>query len=238
MRLTEKHKNLNRHNSHLIKLVPRFHPPYSVFISYPDEDESFMETINAFLTFMDVTCHVAKHQRDAGEELWDKISPMINDSTRVLLLYTHFAPNSDWMRREITIARTFRKKFIPVKEKDVELPGPVRGEDREYIPFKRDNFIFTLKEICRQVYEYRNRTPHVFRFTTNNRDTGRKLIVTPWTGQAYWTDAIVDRLVETGKVEMTTIDIHPWRTNNHFTWAQMQGLELVNRPPRPEELGF
>jgi len=221
-------------------MEPMFQPPYSVFISYSDEDKNYKDVTLAFLTFMDVTCNVAEHQRTAGEELWDKIGEMIKSSTRVLLLYTRFAPTSNWIKREIAIARTLRKKFIPVKEEDVELPAHVRGEDREYIPFKRRDFIFTLEKICRQVCDYRNGTPHVFHFTTNKRarSTGRKLIVTPWTNQAYWTDAYVDRLVETGVVQETEIDITPWSSNIFFTWAEMQGLKIVNRPPKPKELGF
>lgn len=215
-----------------------FHPPYSVFISYPDEDKYYKDVVRTFLRLMDVTCNVAEHQRKAGEELWDKISAMINSSTRVLLIYTRSAPNSDWIRREIAIARTFRKKFIPVKEEDVELPAPVRGEDREYVSFKRNDFIFTLGEICCQVYNYRNRTPHVFHFTTRGRDMGKKLIVTPWTNQAYWTDAYVDSLVEKGVVQITKIDFTRWLPDTFSTWPGMQGLEIVNRPPRPEELGF
>ena len=215
-----------------------FHPPYSVFISYPDEDKYYKDVIWKFLALMDVECYVAEHQKDAGEEIWDKISPMINCSTKVLLLYTRYSPSSEWMKREIAITRTFKRKFIPVKEADVELPRPVRGEDREYIPFERDNFIFTLSKICHQIYDYRNRTPIVFGFTTNGKDTGRALIVTPWTNQAYWVDSYVERLVNTGKVQKTVIDIHPWLGNSFFTWARMQGLEVVGRPPSLDELGL
>lgn len=187
---------------------------------------------------MDVTCHVAKHQKEAGEELWDKISQMINASARVLLLYTHYAPSSTWIKREIAIARTFKKRFIPVKEEGVELPGPVRGEDREYIQFKRDDFISTLWAICRQVYDYRDRTPHVFHFTNVGKATGKKLIVTPWTNQAFWTDAYVDSLVKRRVVQESEIDFIGWSPTIFSTWPAMQGLQLVSRPPRPDELGF
>ena len=105
-------------------MLSHFHPPYSIFISYPDEDEPFMKTTNAFLTLMDVVCHVAKHQRDAGEELWDKISTMVNYSTRVLLLYTRFAPSSDWIRREITISEHLERNSSPLKKKASNFPAP------------------------------------------------------------------------------------------------------------------
>ena len=222
----------------MVKLCPLFHPPYSVFISYPDENEYHKDVILAFLNFMDVTCYVAKHQKEAGEELWDKISSEIKASTRILLLYTHFATSSKWIEREIAIARTFKKRFIPVKEEDVELPDPVRGEDREYIPFKKDDFISTLVRICHQVYDYRDRTPHVFRFTNRGRSTGMKLIVTPWTNQAFWTDAYVDSLVERGVVQESKIDFIGWSRATFSTWPAMQGLELLGRPARPDDLGF
>ena len=218
-----------------------FHPPYSVFISYPDEDKYHKDVIYNVLVLMDIECLVAEHQKNAGEELWDKISSMINFSTRVLLLYTCYAPNSEWMRREIAIARTFQKRFIPVKENGVALPAPVRGEDREHIPFKREDFVYTLQRICQQVYDYRDKTPHVFRFVAEDgREFDRRLFVIPWKKKAFWNNAYVDRLVEKGTIPMSTIAFTGKSRNSRdiATWASMQGLTFVNREPKPNELGL
>lgn len=218
-----------------------FHPPYSVFISFPDEDKYYKDTLLNFLACMDIDCFVAEHQKSAGEELWDKISSMIKVSTRVLLLYTRHSPNSEWMRREITIARTFQKRFIPVRENGVELPAAVRGEDREYIPFKRDDFAYTLQIICQQVYDYRDRTPHVFRFITEDeQEFGRRLFVIPWAKKAYWTNGSVDRLVEKGEIPISTI-VFTGRSRNlrHIEiWALTHDLAFINRAPKPDELGL
>jgi len=187
---------------------------------------------------MDITCYVAEHQPRAGEEIWDKITPMIQPSSRVLLLYTRFAPDSDWIKNEIRIARTFKKKFIPVKEDDIDLPPPVKGGDKEYITFDRNRFIDTLWKICDQVREYRDKIPHVFHFTVNHGATNKKLIVTPWNGVAYWTDSYVDSLVTGGQVQETEIDFACWEPLFFSQWPAMHGLYLINRPPKPHELGF
>ena len=218
-----------------------FHPPYSVFISYPDEDKYYKNVIYNLLVLMDIECLVAEHQKNAGEELWDKISSMIKYSTRVLLLYTSYAPNSEWMKREIAIARTLRKKFIPVKENDVVLPSPVRGEDREYIPFKREDFVYTLQRICQQIYDYREKTPHVFRFVAEDeREFDRRLFVIPWAKKAYWGNTSVDTLVEKGTIPLSTITFSGKSRNirDIATWASMRGLTFVNREPKPNELGL
>jgi hypothetical protein len=123
-----------------------------------------------------------------------------------------------------------------VKEENVELPNVVKGEDREYIKFERNDFVHTLSETSWQVYDYRNRTPHVFHFTQNGQSTGKKQIVTPWNNLAYWTDSNVDRLVEKKTVQMTEIDFAIFAVEAFSHWPLMNGLTLINRPPTPDEL--
>lgn len=218
-----------------------YHPPYSVFISYPDEDKYYKDTLCNFLAYMDIECLVAEHQKSAGEEIWDKIIPMIRFSTRVLLLYTTKAPKSEWMKREITIARTFQKRFIPVKEDGVALPSAVKGEDREYIPFNREDFAYTVQKICQQVYVYRDRTPHVFRFVTEDeREFDRKILALPWAKKAFWSNAYVDELVQKGIIPTSTIIFigKPRRNIEIVTWISMHDFAFFNREAKPNELGL
>jgi hypothetical protein len=185
---------------------------------------------------MDIECLVAKHQKEAGEELWDKISPMIEKSTRVLVLYTCYAPQSKWMEREMHIARTFKKKFIPVKEDNVELPSVLKGEDREYIPFRRNDPITSLSEICHDVYERRLKTPHVVIFVRYQNPTGQRLLVFLKTRKAYWMNDYWDDQVTKGKIQASYIEL-PYNCDQS-TWAQMVGLEIISGAPKPEELGL
>lgn len=213
--------------------------PFSVFISFPDEDEWYMERIRCLLKLMDIECLVAKHVKQAGEELWDKISKMINASTCVMVLYTHCAPASKWVEREIHIARTYKKKFIPIKEEGVQLPTPLRGEEREYILFRRNEPIVMLEEIGHNLYYRRLKTPHAIYFTRRNKRTNQRLIVVLKTRKAYYMGDYTDALVRTGKVQYSYVELprHPYDCEQS-TWTDMFGLELVRREPKPEELGF
>ena len=213
--------------------------PFSVFISFPDEDEWYMERIRCLLNLMDIECLVAKHVKQAGEELWDKISKMIKASTCVMVLYTHYASASKWVEREIYIARTYKKKFIPIKEEGVQLPTLLRGEEREYILFRRNEPLVMLEEIGHNLYYRRLKTPHVIYFTRRNERTNQRLIVVLEARKAYYMGDYTEELVRTGKVQYSYVELprYPY-TCEQSTWTDMFGLELVRREPKPEELGF
>ena len=78
----------------------------------------------------------------------------------------------------------------------------------------------------------------MFHFAANQGATNKKLIVTPWNGMAYWTDSYVDSLVTGGEVQETEIDFARWDPVFFSQWPAMHGLYLINRPPKPHELGF
>ena len=217
-------------------LVKGMYLPFKIFISYPDDDVGFVGKIQFFLERMNIECLIAEHKKAAGEELWDKFNTMIKQATRVLVLYTQYAPQSKWMQREIHMARTHEKKFIPVKEETVALPSLLKGEDKEYIPFRRNDPLATLMEICDDVYEIRLRTPHVVIFTRNGRPTGQRLLTFLKTGRAYWMNDFWDQQVKRGRIQATEIEV-PYNLDQSM-WAWVFGLELVVQSPEPEELGF
>jgi len=94
---------------------------------------------------------IAEYKPDAGKDLWDKIQHMIEESYIVLVVLTASGIESEWVNREITIAKTLNKKFIPVVEPIVKerIPDPLRG--KEYIPFDNNNQIETLEKIAFQL---------------------------------------------------------------------------------------
>ena len=122
-----------------------------VFISHSERDSVFVEHVRRSLYLIDVECMIAEYKPDAGKDLWDKIQHMIEESYIVLVVLTASGIESEWVNREITIAKTLNKKFIPVVEPIVKerIPDPLRG--KEYIPFDNNNQIETLEKIAFQL---------------------------------------------------------------------------------------
>lgn len=94
---------------------------------------------------------MAEYSPEAGKELWDKVRDMIEKSYIVIPILTVNGIESEWVQREITIARTLNKKFIPIVEGIVKdrIPDPLKG--REYIPFSKEDNIETLEKIVFQL---------------------------------------------------------------------------------------
>ena len=126
-----------------------------VFISHSEKDNVFVEHIRRLLFLIDVDCLIAERKPRAGKELWDKIQRMIEDSYFVIPILTVNGIESDWVQKEITIAKTLKKKFIPVVDRVIKenLPDPLKG--KEFIPYETDALIDTLEKIVFQVREYK-----------------------------------------------------------------------------------
>jgi len=60
---------------------------------------------------------------------------------------------SEWVRKEITMAKTLGKKFIPVVQNVAksEIPEPLKG--KEYIPYNIDDPTETIMKIALQLRE-------------------------------------------------------------------------------------
>lgn len=126
-----------------------------IFISHSEEDKVFVEHIRRLLVLIDVECSIAEYEPKAGAELWDKVQRMIEDSYFVLVILTVDGMKSDWVQREITIAKTLKKKFIPVVDGILKtnLPDPLKG--REYITYDAGNMLDTLEKIIFQIRDYK-----------------------------------------------------------------------------------
>ena len=131
-----------------------------------------------------------------------------------------------------------KKKLIPVREKGVELMEILKGEDKEYIDFRRNRPELMLEDIGSHLYERRSRTPHAYRFKRYNSMIDERLTVIHKTCRACWMNENTDRLVRDGKIRFTYIELPTDPNINHATWALMHGLEVVTRPPTLQELGF
>lgn len=212
-------------------------------MSYPEKDEWFMERIYNLLTLMGIEVLVSEHAKQAGDELWKKIQKDIDSSDCVLVLYTTNAQTSKWVRREIDIAKTLGKVLIPVWEKHVDLPEPLRGEEKQWIEFKRQNPIDMLEEIGLNLKDRRSRTPHAYFLTKGSRykPATRRLVLIPASGKAYWMGGETDELVAEGKIQFTCDSDVGKILGQSLTeggWAFILGFNIVKRQPTLKELGF
>jgi hypothetical protein len=126
-----------------------------VFISHSEEDKDFVEHLRRLLYLIDIECLIAEYEPKAGTELWEKIQRMIEDSYYVIFLLTINGVKSEWVRREVTIAKTLKKKFVPVVDKLVKEAVPEPIKEKEFIPFDKENVLDTLEKIVFQMRDYK-----------------------------------------------------------------------------------
>jgi len=175
--------------------------------------------------------------------LWKKIQDKIDISDCALVLYTTHAQTSKWVHREIDIAKTLGKVLISVWEKNVNLPEPLRGEEKEWIEFKRQNPIAMLEEIGFHLLNRRSRTPHAYFLTKGGRykPATKRLVLVPASGKVYWMGRETDELVAEGKIQFTCDSDIGKILGQPLTeggWAFILGFNIKKRQPTLKELGF
>jgi hypothetical protein len=217
--------------------------PFKVFISYPDEDKHFAAFLKTLLELMGVNAYLAVHNKEPGKELWDKLSKEIDESDYMVVLYTSYAPYSEWMEKEIDIARTFKRRIITINEESAALPSELRGECKEYIKFQRTDPIKTLLDAGIGIWNVRHETPHVFFLTTGDRNNpkGDRLILIPKLGTAFVMGTVTDDLVKKGRIQATPLH---WIGDQYriqvdeSVWAKLLGFQYIRREPTLQELGL
>jgi hypothetical protein len=124
-----------------------------VFISHSEKDSRFVGYIHTACFLLDIECLVAEYKPQAGSELWEKIQSMIEKSYVVIPILTANGVESDWVQKEITMAKTLNKKFIPVVQSIVKdnIPEVLKG--KEYIPYEEEKPTETIMKIALQLKE-------------------------------------------------------------------------------------
>ena len=126
-----------------------------VFLSHSEKDVDFVQHLRRLLFLIDIECNVAETEPRAGTELWEKIQRMIEESYYVIVLLTVDGIESEWVQREITMAKTLKKKFVPIVDKIVKdaIPDPLK--DKEFIPYDKGNILDTLERVVFQMRDYK-----------------------------------------------------------------------------------
>lgn len=107
-----------------------------------------MEYLSAICSLLDIDYKVAEYELQAGTELWDKIRNMIEMSYVVIPILTVNGVQSEWVKKEIVMAKTLGKKFVPIVQdiaKD-SIPDEIKG--MEYIPYNSENMAETIIKIA------------------------------------------------------------------------------------------
>jgi hypothetical protein len=105
------------------------------FVSHSTADDSFVAEMESFLHaagFDDVFNDVHAIQPD--ERFWPRIEQGITDCDTFVVVITAAATNSEWVKREVALARRLGKRVIPVWREDCQLPPDFT--DRDVIDFR------------------------------------------------------------------------------------------------------
>ena len=124
-----------------------------IFISHSELDSKFVGYLNAMCSLLDIECLVAEYKQQAGKELWDKIQSMIERSYIVIPILTANGVSSEWVKKEVTMAKTLNKKFIPVVQDFVKNDIPDELKGKEYVPYNAEDLTETLLKIALQLRE-------------------------------------------------------------------------------------
>lgn len=105
------------------------------FVSHSTADDGFVAEMESFLRaagFDEVFNDV--HTIKPDEKFWPRIEQGITDCDAFILVITAASTSSEWVKREVELARHLGKRIIPVWREDCPLP-PEFG-DRDVIDFR------------------------------------------------------------------------------------------------------
>lgn len=86
-----------------------------VFISYSRRDDTAMRRIVAYLRNQGINVWVDNEKLVPGTPIWEsEIEKAIKSASAVVVILSPESKNSEWVRREITLADQFRTRIFPV----------------------------------------------------------------------------------------------------------------------------
>ncbi len=106
---------------------------YNVFISYSTNDLSTVDQFRAILDNPIINVFVAEYSVIPGESLNEKIIPAIQNCNLFLLLFSKTSQASEWVQKEIELAKANNKFILPVLL-DNEAKLPAYLGDIKYLP--------------------------------------------------------------------------------------------------------
>lgn len=110
---------------------------FSVFVSYAHKQVDWATHLRTVLNSPGVTVYVAEHDLSAGDSLAASIARQIKSSDLVILLWTEDARESQYVAKEMFLAKAEDKPIIPVLlQQGVPLPSELG--DVKYLDIGKD----------------------------------------------------------------------------------------------------
>jgi hypothetical protein len=98
---------------------------HKVFISHSHDDRHAATELDSVLLKNGAETYLDQREIEAGEVLPDRIKDGIDWCTDFLLVWSHSASLSEWVRQEWDLAYVNKKRIIPFKLDNAPLPNPL-----------------------------------------------------------------------------------------------------------------
>lgn len=114
--------------------------PKHVFMSYSRRDEAAMQRIAAFLRKQSINVWVDNEKLVPGTPIWEvEIEKAIKNASAVIVILSPDSKDSEWVRREISLADQYHTRIFPVLvHGDEESSITLRLITRQYVDIRRN----------------------------------------------------------------------------------------------------
>ena len=128
-----------------------------VFISYSRKDQDVMRRIVRFLREQGINVWLDNEKLIPGTPIWEEeIEKAIEAASAVIVVMSPDSKNSEWVRREISLADQNRKQIFPVLVRgDEDSSITLRLITRQYVDM-RENEAAGLDSLCTALISYLN----------------------------------------------------------------------------------
>lgn len=126
-----------------------------VFMSYSRKDEAVMQHIATFLREQGINVWVDNEKLVPGTAIWEaEIEKAIKAASAIIVVLSPDSKNSEWVRREITLADQYRIRIFPVLVcGDEEASITLRLITRQYVDI-RQNDVIGLNSLSTELSRY------------------------------------------------------------------------------------
>ena len=117
--------------------------PKHVFMSYSRRDEAVMRRVTGFLRKQGINVWVDNEKLVPGTPIWEaEIEKAIKSTSAVIVILSPDSKNSEWVRREITLADQYHTRIFPVLVRgDEDSSISIRLITRQYVDLRQDEEI-------------------------------------------------------------------------------------------------
>lgn len=114
--------------------------PKHVFMSYSRRDEAVMQRILKFFRGQGIKVWLDNEKLVPGTPVWEmEIENAIKGATAIVVICSPDSKNSEWVRREITLAERYLKRIFPVLVRgDEDSSISIRLSTRQYVDIRQN----------------------------------------------------------------------------------------------------